>query len=103
MSPLLFLVFINGVSTIFKDCKYLLFANDLEIFLNINNINDCYKLQNDLDRFIKWCVLNNLSVNVTKRTYVSFVRKRNPIMDQYNIDGTTSTMVSKINDIDIKR
>jgi hypothetical protein len=41
LGPLLFNIFINDICDSISYSKYLLFADDLKIYRNINNVHDC--------------------------------------------------------------
>jgi hypothetical protein len=51
LSPLLFLLFMNDVKSIFRYCKLSLFADDLKLYLVINSLDDCVRLQEEFHRF----------------------------------------------------
>lgn len=78
LSPVIFIIFINDLVTIFKHSKFLMFADDLKLFKVIKSMDDCYKLQKDLDKFMKWCGENGLKVNASKCKQISFYHTRNP-------------------------
>lgn len=42
--PLLFNVYLNDLALVIKNCKYLIFIDDVKI-QNIQNVNDCHLLQ----------------------------------------------------------
>lgn len=48
LSPLLFLIFINQLKNIFKFCEFLLFADKLKLFAQVNTMYDCSLIQNDI-------------------------------------------------------
>jgi hypothetical protein len=48
LSPLLFILFINDIKKVIRHSKFLLFADDLKLFLEIRSVHDCQLLQNDL-------------------------------------------------------
>jgi len=55
LGPILFLLFINDIVSIFEGVHFLLFADDLKIYKIIRNLMDCVILQNNLDRLHNWC------------------------------------------------
>ena len=62
LEPLLFLIYINDVSSNFLFSKYLLLADDLKIFAKVKTFDDRVKLQNDLIRFSNWCKENGVEI-----------------------------------------
>ena len=44
LGPLLFILFINDISTVLKFSKILLYANNTKVFLNVKDEVDCQKL-----------------------------------------------------------
>ncbi|KAF0748809.1 Uncharacterized protein FWK35_00017449 [Aphis craccivora] len=51
LSSLLFALFINNIKKVITHCQFLLFTDDLKLFLKIDSLNDCYLLQKTRDRF----------------------------------------------------
>lgn len=54
----------------FKFSKFLLFADDLKLYININSFNDIILFQRDLDRLAHWCSINGLNFNNSKCTFI---------------------------------
>lgn len=42
LSPILFFLFINNIKHVIQNSNFLMFADDLRIFLEIRCINDCH-------------------------------------------------------------
>lgn len=101
LGPLLFNIFINDVSSCFLNSKFLLYADDMKIFKNVNDINDCLSLQEDLDRFQNYCNLNRLELNVVKCFALTFSRKTNNIKYQYHLLGHQLKFVDEIRDLGV--
>ena len=55
LGPLFFNLFINDISLCFKNSKFLLYADDLKIYLRTESLRDCFDLQNDLNNLSEWC------------------------------------------------
>jgi hypothetical protein len=70
LSPLLFLIFINDIFPIFKFSQFLLFADNLKLYMNIHSVNDINHLRSDLDRLAHWCSINGLNLNNFKCTFI---------------------------------
>lgn len=73
LGPLLFVIYINSLPTIFKDSKAILFADDTVILHPTKNFETSYNLiQNDLNLLHLWCRSNLLEVNANKTKVMFF-------------------------------
>lgn len=77
LGPLIFNLFINDIKNVFRNCKFLLYADDLKIFRRIDSPADAYGMQLDLLRLSSWSSANNLHFNLSKCQVIRFSRKRN--------------------------
>jgi len=76
LGPLLFNIFINDIGSNFVNTNYLLFADDLKIFKQIDKIDDSNKLKIDLENLVGWCNKNNLNINVSKSFAMTYANKK---------------------------
>jgi hypothetical protein len=70
LGPVLFNICINDIGDSVCNSKYPLFVDDLKICRSIRNVDDCKRLQHDIDSVQDWCLVNGM-----KLTTVSFTRK----------------------------
>ncbi|KAF0724023.1 Uncharacterized protein FWK35_00030139, partial [Aphis craccivora] len=68
--------------------KFLLFADDLKLFLEIRSEQDCQLLQNDLYALDAWAVNIGLDFNVSKCCSKSFYRGRTHLEFKSSLRGT---------------
>lgn len=99
LGPLLFVIFINDIATCFKHANVLLYADDTKIFMAVNNMAECQKLQSDLDNFVNYSNLNKLDLNISKCFSMSFTRKPNPINYHYTINNNLLSKVTSMKDL----
>lgn len=66
--------FINDIAKCIKNSKILLYADDLKMYKEITIINDCLKMQNDINRLLIWSK-SNLKFNIDKCAVMSITRK----------------------------
>lgn len=90
LGPLLFTLFINNISECIINCNYLLYADDLKLFRTINNVSDCLKIQEDVDRLVSWSN-DHLKFHVDKCFVMNFTKKSdaNKIVYNYLMMGKT--------------
>ena len=82
LGPLLFLLYINDLSTVSNDCFSVLFADDTNMFVTGKNTADmCVKLNNDLQEICEWLRCNKLSLNILKTHYMIFTSKNKTAED----------------------
>ena len=73
LGPLLFLIYIDDIQTCSQTLKFILFADDTNIFLSASNINDLFlTLNKELVHLNNWFRYNKLSLNIKKSHYMLF-------------------------------
>uniref|UniRef100_A0A1B6H3Y5 Reverse transcriptase domain-containing protein n=1 Tax=Cuerna arida TaxID=1464854 RepID=A0A1B6H3Y5_9HEMI len=93
LGPLLFVLYVNDITSTLTHCKYHMYADDLQIYahFSVENINDCItKINEDIDRIVKWTDKHGLRLNheKTKPIIICSTRLRNSI-DFDNINSIT--------------
>ena len=74
VGPLMFIVYINDLPEILNSAKSLMYANDTVLYLSSNCKKEARrKLQSDLVRVEQWCMVNKLSLNVSKTKIMTFM------------------------------
>ena len=101
IGPILFVIFINDLVNEVDFSNCLLFADDCKISCLINSIDDCIKLQRDLNKLFAWCIRNGMLINIDKCNVISFSRSHNLIIYDYKIDNQSLTRVSLIKDLGV--
>ena len=78
LGPVLFLLYINDICNISNFVKFVLFADDTNIFCSSNSLHDLQNLLNrELAKLFVWFSVNKLSLNLGKTNYMLF-RNRPP-------------------------
>ena len=73
LGPLLFLIYINDLSTVSEACMSILFADDTNMFFTGNHLKTMATVFNEeLIRVQEWLHCNKLSLNVLKTHYIIF-------------------------------
>ena len=98
--PKFFLLFINDLSVDLTALISIL-ADDVKIFLEIRNVTDCFKLQDDLNKISDWSSRNNMNLNISKCKCITFSRIDNSIIFDYRLNGTPLERVSHIRDLGV--
>lgn len=101
LGPLFFNIFINDINMCFHNSSFLLYADDMKIFKQIRNIDDCYLLQQDLARLESYCTSHNLDLNVSKCFLITFTRKTNIIVQNYTLNSHNLKRVNYIRDLGV--
>ena len=95
LGPILFIVYINDMCNISEICKYILFADDTNIFCSHANAQQLQENMNaELLKLKQWFQTNKLSLNITKTNYMLVGNKKieNPCIQ---IDHQVLTRVEK--------
>jgi hypothetical protein len=101
LGPLLFILFLNDLSEVFIHCKHLIYADDVKIFMKISSNEDVARLQSDLQRLSDWCRESGLMLNVSKCKFMSFTRRKTPLLGNYLINDASLERVSSICDLGV--
>ena len=73
LGPLLFLIYINDLSSVSKTLDFILFADDTNIFFSHSNLESLSLIVNsELNRLTDWFRANKLSVNIKKSNFMIF-------------------------------
>jgi hypothetical protein len=85
LGPFLFIMFINDLPKILQGCECSVFADDLKIFKKISNTEDYLALQNNLNKVVRWCEINGMTLNAKKCSIISFFRGSTSFKFDYGI------------------
>ena len=101
LGPLLFIIFVNDLKLKLSDCSFLMYADDLKLYSEISEIDDCVNLQRNIDLLTLWCNENKLDLNIKKCKVMTFSRLRNNIKFTYSISGQTLDLVETMKDLGV--
>ena len=102
LGPLLFILFMNDATKVFtSSLTYFLYADDLKVCRVVKTVRDAVAMQIDLENFMKWCVDNQLYLNVDKCSVISFTRKRTTIDFEYMLDGVSLKRLQVVRDLGV--
>ena len=101
LGPLLFSIFVNDVSLVISHSLFLQYADDIKIYREIRTIDDCARLQTDVNSFNIWFKENKLRLNRSKTKVMTFSRKMQNVCFPYRIDGELLSRVTEIRDLGV--
>ena len=101
LSLLLFVLFINDITSVIQNSECLLYADDMKLYKVVREDRDGDHLQEDLNKICEWCDQWSLKVNGDKCNAISFSRKQTPQVRQYEIKGKPLIRVNEINDLGV--
>ena len=71
LGPLLFLLYINDLPNCSKKLSFRIFADDTNMFYTSDNLHQLEHVMNEeLKLVFKYCIINKLSINLTKTNYM---------------------------------
>jgi hypothetical protein len=98
LGPLLFLIYINDLGSIFKNMTTIIFADDSNLIVNGKTTSELErKIMEDITRLTSWLRTNRLSLNLLKTHIMVFGRKREGLENSVNIiiDGAKIEIVNQ--------
>ena len=72
LDPLLFIIYLNNISSSSKLFKLIVYADDITLFANFSNLNKNTKLNKELAEISTWLKVNKLSLNSAKSKFMIF-------------------------------
>ena len=90
LGPILFSLYMNDLPLNITGSKIVLFADDTNILVSDENINNLqYKLNNVMSELQTWFTLNSLVVNVEKTLGMSFntMQNKKPVLPHVIFEG----------------
>ena len=73
LGPLLFLIYINDICNASRLLKFILHADDTNIFFSSSSLSElCRTINEEMVRVVQWFRANRLSVNLKKTGYIVF-------------------------------
>ena len=98
LGPLLFLLYINDLVDVFDSkLKVKLFADDVKVYVVLDNINSGELLQSGLDNLAIWAAKWQLSISVPKCTVLHMGSLSN--VNDFVINGNVLPIVSSVVDL----
>lgn len=97
----LFILFLIDLPFVVKDCHIQSFADDTRLWKQLKSLDDCQKLQDDLNRIVEYFKNNQLRLNVSKTKMISYYRCSLKFDIDYIIDGDLIERVHVIRDLGI--
>ena len=81
LGPILFIIYVNDLNSVSQQLRYIMFADDTNLFLTGNSIETIESLMNrELCNLIEWFQANLLSLNISKTNYIVFSKKRKTLL-----------------------
>jgi hypothetical protein len=78
LGPLLFLLYINDMVNCSTLLKFILFADDTNIFYSDSSLDGVFKIVNsELENLAVWFKVNKLSLNISKNNFILFNKQKN--------------------------
>ena len=103
LGPILFLIYINDLSTSCPDLKsFYLFADDGKWFASIKSLNDCITFQKSLDSICNWSNLWQLSLAPDKCQVISFSYQPASFTYNYSVNSIPLVRVTDVVDLGVK-
>jgi hypothetical protein len=93
-------MFINDIMSVLL-VDALLFADDVKIYTVISSNEDFARLQTSIDNVLDWCITNNMKLNSSKCSIMTFGRLQSLHHFQYVLDNQPLGRVYTIKDLGV--
>ena len=97
LGPLLFLIYMNDIFNVVKECSMFLFADDTSIFFSGNDLPLLnFNINLAMKKIEKWFSDNYLTLNTNKTNYMVFSKRRQPFNFSINLSSVSLDEVKEI-------
>ena len=101
LGSILFLLYINDIIDVFGGKLFVkLYADDVKIYAEINDLNDASDIQLGLNNLQKWCDQWQMSLSV-KKCFVLRIGNYGHLPSNYSIEGTVLPFSDMVNDLGV--
>lgn len=101
LGPLLFLIFFDDSDNGLELVNTYNFADDKKIATIVSKPCETINLQKAITKFSEWCDNNDLEMNISKCKIMTFTRKRQPIIQDYFVNGVKIDRVFEHRDLGV--
>lgn len=102
LGPILFLIYINDLPSIFENsCHVLMFADDCKLIMKIKSMIDAIKFQTEIDKLQNWCEDNKLEINCSKCAILTLTKLDRTITKAYTMNNVIVNRVNVYRDLGI--
>lgn len=95
LGPLFFIIYINDIINCIKQSHIMIYADNIKLFKQINNVSDYNNFKKDIENIFEWSKEWQLNINIHK----CYVLKFSHLFSKYEINNQKIKVVEKINDL----
>ena len=106
LGPMLFLIYINDITSVSKILELILFADDTNIFISHKDLEPLIQIINsEISRLNSWFIANKLSLNLSKTNFIIFTKRkydRFSVSNKITFDGRAIHQVSSTKFLEVQ-
>ena len=102
LGPLLFIIYVNDITTSSNIFKFIMYADDTTLFTTINcfenNEHPNQYINNELSKISEWLIVNKLSLNASKTKFMVFnIPQKKVVIPRLKLADTEIESVDQFN------
>jgi len=99
LGPILFLCYSADMPAVVENSKLSIYADDTKLYKEIYSVEDCIKLQSDLDNIYNWAKLWQMELNPDKTKLLSI--GNSTVLFDYSLDNKAIEKVNHMKDVGV--